>query len=79
MAAREVQDPVVHELRKISNLLALAAVRDKQKSEAVVLLTAAGFGSQEAAALIGTSDASVRAMLSQARKRTLVKEPDGAP
>lgn len=85
MAAREVQDPVVQELRKISNLLALTAVRDKSKSEAVVLLAAAGFGPQESAALIGTSDASVRAMLSQARrpaggqvKRAVENEADGA-
>lgn len=68
MAAHEALDSVLHELRKIANLLALGAVRDRPKSEAVVLLAAAGFGSQETAALIGTSDASVRAMLSQSRR-----------
>jgi hypothetical protein len=68
VVAREATDPVLHELRKIANLLALGAVRDRPKSEAVVFLAAAGFGSQETAALIGTSDASVRAMLSQSRR-----------
>lgn len=66
--AKEQADPTLHELGKIANLLALGAVRDRPKSEAVVVLAAAGFTSQETAALIGTSDASVRAMLSQSRR-----------
>lgn len=84
--AREAPDPVVLELKKIANLLALNAVRDRPKSEAVVLLASAGFSSAETAALVGTSDASVRAMLSQARrpakapaKRRASEPADGWP
>lgn len=70
---KEQTDPVVIELRKIANLLALSATREMKKNEAAVLLAQAGFAAADSAALLGTSDASVRAMLSQARSKSSAK------
>lgn len=62
------QGEVAVELRKIANLLAVRQVKDLKKGEAAVMLSLAGFSNREIAALIGTSNGSVRALLSLARK-----------
>ena len=74
VAAREQPDATVAELRKIAHLLAIQVVRDRTKSDAVVLLAQAGFSPAESAALLSTTDASVRAMLSQARGRASARQ-----
>lgn len=55
---------------KIANLLALLLIRDMNKSAAVGTLVGAGFSTREIAGLIGSSEGSVRAFASQARKKT---------
>lgn len=56
-------------LDKIANLLALLLTREMTKSNAVGTLSSAGFSTKEIAALVGTTEASVRALASQARKK----------
>ncbi len=63
------QDPVAIELRKIANLLAIRQVGGLKKGEAATLLNLSGFSNREIAALVGTSEGSVRGLLSLARKR----------
>jgi DNA-directed RNA polymerase specialized sigma24 family protein len=58
------------ELHKIANLLALRAVEEKSKGEAAMLLAACGFATKDIAALLGTSEGSVRGLVSQGRKKT---------
>ncbi len=58
------------ELRKIANLMALRAVADMPKGEAAMLLAMCSFETAETAGLLGISEASVRAHLSQGRKKT---------
>ena len=62
------QGEVAAELRKIANLLALQQVRDLKKGEAAMLLNLSGFSNKEVAAILGTSEGSVRGLLSIARK-----------
>jgi DNA-binding NarL/FixJ family response regulator len=56
-------------LAKIANVLGLLLTRDMNRSSAVTTLSACGFGTREIAALIGSTEGSVRAMLSQSRKK----------
>jgi DNA-directed RNA polymerase specialized sigma24 family protein len=62
------QGDVATELRKIANLLALQQVRDLKKGEATTLLNLSGFSNKEIAAILDTSEGSVRGLLSIARK-----------
>ena len=62
------QGDVATELRKIANLLALQMVRDLKKGDAAMLLSLSGFSNKEIAAILGTSEGSVRGLLSIARK-----------
>lgn len=62
-------DAVAGELRKIANLLAFRETRDLNKGERARILSTSGFSNKEIAALIGTSEGSIRALLSQARKK----------
>lgn len=62
------QDPVAAELRKIANLLALRQVADLKKGKAALILNLSGFSNKDIAALLGTSEGSVRGLLSLARK-----------
>lgn len=64
------QDSVGSELSKLVRLFALQQVKDLKKGEASQLLSLAGFSNREIAALLGTSEGSVRGFLSVARKRT---------
>jgi hypothetical protein len=57
------------ELRKVANLLALRALEGKNKGDQARLLNAAGFPNNEIATLIGITEGSVRAHLSQSKKR----------
>lgn len=61
------------ELAKIANLLALLLTKDQPKSAAVSALSACGFTNKELAGLVGTTEGSIRAMLSQARRKTAEK------
>ncbi len=63
------QDDIGAELRKIANLLALKQVADLKKGDAALLLSLATFSNKEIAALLGTSEGSVRGLLSVARNK----------
>lgn len=54
---------------KIANVLALLLTRDMNRSTAVTTLQSCGFSTKEIAGLIGSTEGSVRAMLSQSRKK----------
>lgn len=62
-------DAVARELRKLANLLGLAQVEGMTKGEQARRLNAVGFTNAEVATLIGISEGSVRAHVSQGRKR----------
>jgi DNA-directed RNA polymerase specialized sigma24 family protein len=62
------QGDIATELRKIANLLALRQVADMKKGEAAFALNLSGFSNKEIAALLGTSEGSVRGLISIARK-----------
>jgi len=62
------QSDVAAELRKVANLLALRHVADMKKGEAAMALNLSGFSNREIAALLGTSEGSVRGLLSIGRK-----------
>jgi DNA-directed RNA polymerase specialized sigma24 family protein len=62
-------------LTKIANILALLLTREMNRSTAVAALDNCGFSTREIAALTGSSDGSVRAMLSQSRKKASVEKP----
>jgi DNA-directed RNA polymerase specialized sigma24 family protein len=66
-------DPMLSELKKIANLLAQRELAAGTKGQAAAVLARCGFSNREIAALIETSEGSVRALLSQGRKR--VDEP----
>jgi len=65
------------DLDKIANLLALIVTKDMAKSTAAMTLQACGFSNREIAGLTGSAENSVRAMLSQARKK--VEKPEKVP
>jgi len=60
-----------NDLGKIANLLGLILTKDMTRSAATVTLASAGFSNRDIAALTGSTEGSVRAMLSQARKKAL--------
>ena len=62
-------------LEKIANVLAVLLTKDMNGTETAVLLDSCGFGAKEIARLVGTSENSVFAMLSNARKKTTNKKP----
>lgn len=57
------------DLAKIANVLALLLTKDQSKSATAATLSACGFSNREIAALTGSSEGSVRAMISQGRKK----------
>jgi len=57
-------------LSRIANTLALYLVREMSKGEQSALLALCGFSTKEIALLIGTSEGSVRALLSQRKRAT---------
>ncbi len=57
------------DLAKIANLLALMVTQDMARSTAATTLQACGFSYREIAALTGSAENSVRAMISSAKKR----------
>lgn len=63
------EDPVADELRKLVRLFAIQRVSGLKKGEAASLLSLAGFSNRDIAALLATSESSVRGFLSVARKR----------
>lgn len=67
-------DALVTELRKIARLLALRQIENLPKGEQVRVLSGAGFSNKEIASLIDTTEGSVRAMLSQGRRRAAAEE-----
>ena len=57
------------DLGKIANLLALMVTQDMARSTADTTLQACGFSYREIAALTGSAENSVRAMISTAKKK----------
>lgn len=57
------------ELAKIANLLGLLLTKDESKGSAARILSSCGFSNKEIAGLTGSSENSIRALLSQARKK----------
>jgi transposase len=68
------ESDVAAQLSKIANLFALEQVRDMSKGRAALLLSQAGFSTREVAALLLTSESSIRGMLSMARRRGFAEE-----
>lgn len=64
-------------LGKIANLLALMVTQDMARSTAAVTLQACGFSNREIAALTGSAENSVRAMISQSRKKSPAVKVEG--
>lgn len=62
-------------LDKIANVLAALLTKDMNGTETAVILDACGFGAKDIARLVGTTENSVYAMLSNARKKTTDKKP----
>jgi DNA-directed RNA polymerase specialized sigma24 family protein len=62
-------DASANELKKIANLLALRQVRDLTKGEASLVLDMVGFSTKEIAALLQSSEGSIRGLLSVGRKK----------
>lgn len=56
-------------LDKIANVLALLLTKDMTKSASAATLSSAGFSTRDIASLIGTSENSVRALMSQSKKK----------
>ena len=56
-------------LGKIANVLALILTKDQSKGSAAATLNSCGFTNREIAALMGSSEGSVRSLISQARKK----------
>lgn len=69
----------VTDTAKIANLLALLLTRDMSRSAAAVTMQSAGFSTRDIALLTGSSEGSVRAMLSQARKKSSADKSSKAP
>jgi predicted transcriptional regulator len=69
-----MEGDVSAELRKVANLLALRQVEGMNKGDQTRVLNAAGFANDEIARLVGISEGSVRAHLSQGKKRPAVEE-----
>jgi len=69
------------DLAKIANILGLLLTREMNRSATVTTLHSCGFGTREIAGLIGSTEGSVRAMLSQSRKKVAgersTKDSDG--
>ncbi|MFT4283570.1 MAG: sigma-70 region 4 domain-containing protein [Protaetiibacter sp.] len=59
---------------KVANLLALLLIKDTNKSAGAATLAASGFTNKEIAGLLGTTEGSVRAFISQAKKKA--EKPD---
>lgn len=69
-----------NDLGKIANLLALMVTQEMTRSTTVTTLAACGFSNRDIAALTGSAENSIRAMLSQAKKKAgdkAVKESNG--
>lgn len=65
---------IAQELRKVANLLALRQVGGLNKGDQARLLKAAGFSNADIAALVGISEGSVRAHISQGGNRAAAAE-----
>ena len=61
---------ISQELKKISGLLALQTIAGKSKGESAAILSACGFSNKDIAMLISTTEASVRAHISNAKTRS---------
>jgi DNA-directed RNA polymerase specialized sigma24 family protein len=67
-------DVVALELRKVANLLALRQIDGLSRGEQARVLSLAGYSNAEIAALTGSSEGSIRAMLSQGRRRAAAED-----
>lgn len=57
------------ELAKIANVLALLLIKDQSKGEAAMTLQACGFSNKQISGLTGSSEDSVRAMISSGKRK----------
>jgi DNA-directed RNA polymerase specialized sigma24 family protein len=60
---------VVEQMRRISNLLALVAVKGEDQKDKVLTLSAAGYAPYEISDLLGTTSNTVRVTLSQSKSQ----------
>lgn len=60
---------LAREVAKVANLLALKQISGLAKHEQVRVLNSSGFSTREIAQLTGMTESSVRARLSEAKKR----------
>jgi DNA-directed RNA polymerase specialized sigma24 family protein len=67
-------DDAASELRKIANLMAVRQIDGLNKGDQARLLSAAGFSNGEIAALTGMSEGSIRAHISQGKKRSAAED-----
>lgn len=67
-------DAVARELRKVANLIAIQQLEGLNKGDQARMLNAAGFNNAEIAALTGISEGSVRAHVSQGKKRAAASD-----
>jgi DNA-directed RNA polymerase specialized sigma24 family protein len=67
-------DETARELRKIANLLALKQIEGMGKGEQARVLSAAGYSTAEIAAFTGSTEGSIRAMLSERRRKVAAEE-----
>lgn len=65
------------DLARIANILALLLTREMNRSAAASTLSSCGFSTKEIAGLIGSTEGSVRALLSQSRKKSVDAKPSG--
>jgi DNA-binding NarL/FixJ family response regulator len=63
-------DDISCELKKLTGLMALQTIVGKSKEESASLLSACGFSNKDIAMLISTTEASVRAHISNATHKS---------
>ena len=69
MKKQSPEEKILEKLDKILRVLSLQVASDKSITERVKLLKMAGIDNKTIAKILGTSEASVRALASQSRKR----------
>ena len=63
-------DQLVAGISRLTNVVALSAVRGLDNQEQVVLLSGAGYAPAEIAALLSMNPATVRSILSRSKKKS---------
>ena len=66
----DTEDQILHELRKISRLMAVASLKELTQRERIELLGTSGFAPREIADLLGTTPNTVSVALSKMKRRS---------